>query len=296
MCQYLSRRNNSGYDHTNVWTVGGRLAFPPLDLVTIETGATDALPDSGWGSGASSVSHSMGQAVLKAASEVRAQLLTDAAGILGVEERLISLENGGFLIRGGVKHKRIPFQKLVSRLADGRGRSYDVTTIYDLSAGKKGEFSFSGVTSFCAQVTEVEVDPETGQVAIRKITTAHDVGTILNPMTHQGQIEGGLIQGIGFAVMEELCVENGRVLTLHLGDYKIPTIKDIPKLKTVLVQHPAGPVPYQGKAIGEISVVPVAAAIANAICDATGVRLFELPVTAEKLYWELKKSSSKSCV
>jgi len=222
--------------------------------------------------------------------------LADAAALLGVEESSIALKNGNFIIRGDAKHKQIPFPRLGSRLVARRGRSYDFTMTFGLGAEKEGEFSFSGMTSFCAQVAEVEVDPETGVVSIAEITTAHDVGTILNPITHQGQIEGGLIQGIGFAVMEELCVENGRVLTLHLGDYKIPTIKDIPKLKTVLVQHPAGPVPYQGKAIGEISVVPVAAAIANAICDATGVRLFELPVTAEKLYWELKKSSSKSCV
>ncbi|MBI4525813.1 MAG: xanthine dehydrogenase family protein molybdopterin-binding subunit [Deltaproteobacteria bacterium] len=259
-----------------------------LELVSIETGATDAIPDSGWGSGASSVSHSMGQAAVKAAKEVRAQLLAEAAELFGVEERLVSLENGDFLIRGVAEQKRIPFQKLVSRLVAARGRSYDVTVVYDMSAGMKGEFSFSGVTSFCAQVAEVEVDAETGRIAVTKITTAHDVGTILNPMTHQGQIEGGLIQGIGFAVMEDLCAETGRALTLNLGDYRIPTARDIPRLKTHLVQNPSGPVPYHGKAIGEISIVPVAAAIGNAIYDATGVRLFTLPFTAEKVYWGLK--------
>src|SRR5439155_1600229 len=82
-------------------------------------------------------------------------------------------------------------------------------------------------TSFCAQVAEVEVDQDTGQVTVKKIVTAHDVGTILNPLTHQGQIEDGLIQGLGYAMMEELKTEEGQISTLSLGEYKVPTIKDI---------------------------------------------------------------------
>ena len=79
------------------------------------------------------------------------------------------------------------------------------------------------VTSFCAQVAEVEVDPDTGQVTLRKLTTAHDVGTILNPLTHQGQIEGGVTQGVGHALTEHLIIQDGAVTNLHLGDYKLPT-------------------------------------------------------------------------
>lgn len=275
--------------HTILRQIAAEEIHIPVGLVCVETGSTDVVPHSGWGSGASSVSHSMGQAVLMAARELRSQILADAARILGLKVEHISLEDGNFLNRGAVKEKRIPFRKLLSRLIAERGRSYDVTMRYDLA--EKGQFSFSEVTSFCAQVVDVSVDPETGKFSIIKVTTGHDIGTILNPITHQGQIEGGLVQGIGFGVMEDLCVQDGRVLALNLGDYKIPSIKDIPKLATVLVQNPAGPVPYQGKAIGEISNVAIAAAIANAVCDATGVRLFGLPLTAEKIYFELKKSS-----
>ena len=144
------------------------------------------------------------------------------------------------------------------------------------------------VTSFCAQVAEVEVDPETGQVRLHKLVTAHDVGTVLNPLTHQGQIEGGVVQGIGQALTEQLLVQDGAVSSLHLGDYKLPTDMDIPELTTVLVETKGGPAPYAGKAVGELSNVAVPAAIANAVFDAIGVRLTELPVTAEKVYTGLR--------
>jgi CO/xanthine dehydrogenase Mo-binding subunit len=120
------------------------------------------------------------------------------------------------------------------------------------------------------------------------VITAHDVGTVINPLGHQGQIEGGLIQGIGFGMIEEMLAEDGRVSTLSLGDYKVPNIKDIPPLKTILVQEALGPVPFHGKSIGESSITPVTAAIANALYDAVGVRICDLPITAEKVYRALQ--------
>jgi CO/xanthine dehydrogenase Mo-binding subunit len=144
-----------------------------------------------------------------------------------------------------------------------------------------------GATSFCAQAAEVEVDPDTGQITVRKIVTAHDVGTI-NPLTHQGQIEGGLIQGLGYALMEELRTQDGHISTLSLGEYKIPTMPDIPELHTVLLEPAPGPAPYQSKGIGESSNTPVAAAIANAVFDAVGVRILDLPITAEKVFAALQ--------
>ena len=135
----------------------------------------------------------------------------------------------------------------------------------------------------------MEVDPETGQVIVRKIVTAHDVGTVLNPMTHQGQIEGGVIQGLGYALMEEMETAAGQISTLSLGDYKIPTIKDIPELVTILLEPAGGPAPFQSKGIGESSNTPVAAAIANAVSDAIGGRpLTRLPLTAERVLAALK--------
>ena len=120
-----------------------------------------------------------------------------------------------------------------------------------------GDFTYDAerneeITVFSAQVAEVEVDEETGEVKLTRFTSAHDVGTVLNPLSHQGQIEGGVMQGIGFAMTEELKYEYGRVSTLSLGEYKLPTIADIPEMRTVLVQNEGGgPVPYGGKSIGE---------------------------------------------
>ncbi len=100
------------------------------------------------------------------------------------------------------------------------------------------------ITSFAAQVAEVSVDRETGEVKLLKLTTAHDIGRVINPIGHQGQINGGVIQGFGYAMMEEVRVEDGRVTTLSLGDYKLPNIKDIPELRTVLLESEDGYGPY----------------------------------------------------
>lgn len=144
------------------------------------------------------------------------------------------------------------------------------------------------VTSFCAQVAEVEVDPETGQVKVLGMVTVHDAGRVINPIGHQGQIDGGLVQGLGLALMEEMRDEDGRISTLSLGDYKLPVVKDVPPLTTVILEDPVGPGPFEAKAIGETSISPVAAALANAIFDACGVRIQDLPLTAEKVYVALQ--------
>lgn len=141
----------------------------------------------------------------------------------------------------------------------------------------------------CAQVAEVQVDPETGEVMLEKLTTAHTTGTVLNPLMHQGHIEGGVVMEVGYALMEDLMVDDGKVSPANFGDYKIPTIRDIPPLKTTVVEIPAGPGPYNSMPIGETSNIPVAAAIANAVEDAVGVRIKSLPVTSEKVFDALRR-------
>ena len=145
------------------------------------------------------------------------------------------------------------------------------------------------ITGFVAQIAEVAVDPETGEVDVLRFTTAHDVGRVLNPIGHQGQINGGVVQGLGYALMEELQVEDGRVTTLSFGDFKIPVVTDLPPLTTVLVESERGVGPYLIKSIGETPNIPVAAAIANAVCDAVGVRILNLPITSEKVYRALNE-------
>jgi CO/xanthine dehydrogenase Mo-binding subunit len=136
---------------------------------------------------------------------------------------------------------------------------------------------------------EVEADPETGQIRPIEVTMVVDVGTIINPIAHQGQLEGSFVYGLGNAVMEELVVEDGRVTSLSLGEYKLPTEMDIPPLRTVLVPTEIGPGPFGAKAAGEITNSGVAPAVANAVRDALGVRVKALPITAERVFNALQE-------
>jgi CO/xanthine dehydrogenase Mo-binding subunit len=118
---------------------------------------------------------------------------------------------------------------------------------------------------------------------LKHLYFVYDVGTIINPLIHQGQIDGGIVQGVGYALIEELKLDEGRVTTVTLGDYKLPNIADHVPLTTSLVQARVGPGPFGAKSVAEAGVSIVAPAVANAVYNATGVRITELPVTAEKI-------------
>jgi xanthine dehydrogenase molybdenum-binding subunit len=141
------------------------------------------------------------------------------------------------------------------------------------------------INSFAAHFAEVEVDPESGVIRVLRYVAVHDSGRVIHPEAARGQIIGGVVQGLGYALMEEIPVdlENGAPLALNLQDFKIPTLGDLPIIEPVLIERPDPIGPYGAKALGEPPLVPVAAAIANAVYDATGVRVRELPVTAEKV-------------
>ncbi len=152
----------------------------------------------------------------------------------------------------------------------------------------------SATYAFGAQSVEVEVDEETGEVTILKVVSAHDVGRVLNPQTLAGQVHGGLAQGIGFALYEEVKTHEGRVLNPSFVDYKIPTAAELDfpvELAFVETADPAGP--FGAKGIGEPGMVPTAPAIANAIWDAVGVRIRDLPITREKIVAALAEKRAK---
>ena len=129
-----------------------------------------------------------------------------------------------------------------------------------------------------------------GEVRVNKLTTAHNTGTILNPLSHQGQIDGAVAMGFGYGLIENLAYdESGKVLAANLGEYKIPSIKDMPPLQTTILQSDFGSGPYNSMSIGETALIPTAAAIANAVADAVGVRITSLPITAEKVLNALKQ-------
>ena len=127
------------------------------------------------------------------------------------------------------------------------------------------------------------MDPETGRVELLKFVAAHDVGTVLNPIGHQGQIKDGVVMGIGGALFEELPREGGVPTSLSFADIKVPSIADVPSFETTLVQSGGGTRPYNAKSVGESPILPVAPAIANAIRDALVIRMHSLPMTAEKV-------------
>lgn len=248
------------------------------DMVVIDPWTTDAVPFD-TGIGGSRGTRVASQAAYLAAQEARQNMFRLSAELLGWPEEQMTLV--GPELRRGDTGESTNWPELVERAGDpvtGRGHIQDRERLT--------------VTAFCAQIAEVAVDPETGQVKVLRFTSAHDVGQILNPVGHQGQIDGGVVQGIGYALIEELKVEDGRVTNVTFGDYKIPSMRDIPEMRTALVRSDRGVGPYKIKGIGENTSVPVAAAIANAVEDAIGVRIRDLPITAEKVYRALKEKAA----
>jgi CO/xanthine dehydrogenase Mo-binding subunit len=248
------------------------LGLPP-EKVGVIYKDTDSLPFDP-GTGGSKQTNTSGHAVHQSAREVREKLFALAAREMGCQPGEIQ-QQGGKLI-GPNKQSTTTEKMIALAVKENGGPVFHLTNFVPKDMPK--------VTGFAAQVAEVEVDPTTGGVKVLNLTTAHDTGTVLNHLTLTGQIEGGVVTGVGFALMEENPMIDGKIATLTLGESKLPSIADVPPLRTVLVESPTGPTPFGGKAIAENPNVPTAAAIANAIADACGVRLFELPLTAEKIY------------
>ncbi|MCL6594374.1 MAG: molybdopterin-dependent oxidoreductase, partial [Alicyclobacillus sp.] len=140
------------------------------------------------------------------------------------------------------------------------------------------------VTSYSVTIARVRVDRETGQVVVEDLLGVYDVAQIINPTSHWVQLEGGAVFGFGQAVLEDLGIEEGQVTRANLGDYKLPAVTDVPPLRFVLVPGGRGIGAENVKAVGELSNVSVMAAVANAVADAVGVRICELPVTAERVF------------
>ena len=248
----------------------------PIDQVRVTVGDTDTGPrDSGMR--ASRMTYVAGNAIMQACEKLREQLLDQAAKLLECRIDEVEFNQGRFSLR------QDPGQQLSLRRVAAQATEPLVVSVYE-------DYPYPEHISYlCAQVAEVEVDPDTGAVRVHRVVTAHDVGTIINPVMHQGQIDGATIMGMGQGIMEELVMDGGKVTNNNLGDYKLPSIKDIPELKTVLVKTTGGVGPFDSKPIGEFANNAPPAAIANAVADAIGVRLFELPIKAESVYRALKQ-------
>jgi CO/xanthine dehydrogenase Mo-binding subunit len=222
-----------------------------------------------------------GNATMQACERLRERLLEQAARILECRVEDVEFANGNFSLR------QDPAQQVSLRRLSAQATEPLEVMVYE-------DYPYpENISYICAQIAEVEVDPDTGAVSVHRVVSAHDVGTIINPVAHQGQIDGATIMGVGQGVMEELVMDGGKIANNNLGDYKLPSIKDIPELKTVLIKTTGGVGPFDSKPIGEFANNAPPAAIANAISDAVGVRLFELPIKAEAVYQALKRNNDR---
>ena len=262
--------------HTAMRLVAAEELKAPLKTIRVATLDTSEVgPDTGIG--ASRGTRIFGHATRQAAAQAKEQLIQIASYKLGFAKEQLSLTGDG-RVRSPVG-KSMSYGEIAQASGDGiRGR------------GVYKNFEPGPEAALCAQVAEVEVDVETGQISLKRFTTAHSTGTVLNPLMHQGQIDGGVVMGMGYALMEEVMIDGGKVIANNFGDNKIPSIRDIPGLKTIVQQFPVGNGPYGAMSIGEPPVVPAAAAIANAVHDAVGVRIYDLPITAEKVLRALQEA------
>ena len=268
----------------------------PLNQIKVISNDTDLTPyDLGsWGSRTTYMS---GNAVLAAARDTKKTILAVAAEMFSAGPEDIVMQDGEIFVKGSadVKHS---LAQVAEYAVDKRGLPISGRGNFNdkLPAGitiKDAFIKNIATFSFGTQVADVEVNPETGEVKVLSVVAAHESGKTINITMAEGQIEGSVVQGIGYALMEKMVLDNGRVVNDGFLDYKIPNIGDIPEIKAILVEtgDPHGPLGAKG--IGEPGLVPTAAAIANAIYHATGVRMKELPITPEKLLKALKEKQNE---
>jgi CO/xanthine dehydrogenase Mo-binding subunit len=259
--------------HTVVAQVVAETWGIPLERVSVIHGDTDSVP-ADVGSGGSSITNSAGNVAVAASKSLQSQLAPLAASALGAASA--DFANGGWR---GDNDRFMSLEDFAREVLKG---GEPLAHVQLTMAPER-----SPIQQYCAQAVEVEVDPETGRVSILKLVAVNDVGTIINEVGHQGQIDGSLIQGVGYALIEELVVEDGRITTANMGDYKIPSIKDIPHLETINIRT-TGPGPFEAKGIGETPTVPTAGAIACAVADAIGTPVRTLPLTPERVFTALE--------
>jgi CO/xanthine dehydrogenase Mo-binding subunit len=254
--------------------VGQELGVSADEIELTQLDSTSVPGDGGVGG--SRATGVYGNAAYEAGTTARNELFSVVAQRMEMKPEELSVADG-FVIHKPTK-RRMSFAEVVK----AKGSPISAKGYYK-SSEKAHDASVS------AQIAEVHVDPETGQVTLRQMISAHTTGKVINPLMHQGQIDGGVVFGLGYALTEEVMFDGGKILTTNFGEFKIPNIQDIPPLKTAVMESvPHGPGPYNSLAIGEVANVPVAAAVANAVEDACGVRITDLPVTSEKIFAALR--------
>jgi CO/xanthine dehydrogenase Mo-binding subunit len=273
-----------------VQIVAEAIGVEPTQVILSSQG-TDAVPFDG-GASASRQLYISGNAVLRAARALRKRILEMAADLLEIGADNLIIRDG--VVRAAdpaLSNRSIALPQLAFHAINVRGEQPIAFGTYSLQGAlldRDGKGNPIEAFLFASQRAEVEVDIETGVVRVLSLAAAHDVGRAINPLVIEGQIEGSLIQGMGYALLEEVRQREGRPIGVDLEQYLVPMSADTPELIPIIVEthEPSGP--FGAKGVGEAGLVPTAAAIANAIESATGVRITRLPVTPERLLEALK--------
>jgi CO/xanthine dehydrogenase Mo-binding subunit len=239
----------------------------PHELVKVVEADTSRVPDSGP-TVASRTTVMSGNAIRDAAAKIRAAM-----------EPVIA--DGGLPWREAVA---LCVQKQVGLAA--HGWAVPPATSFDLETGQGDAYI---CYAFSANVVELELDRETGETRLLRVHSGHDVGKCINPTAGEGQVEGGVVQGLGYALVEEHRVEEGRIVNDQFSTYIIPTPLDVPEIKTILVEHAYPWGPYGAKGLGETPLIGVAPAVTAAIHHAAGVRVFEIPATPERVLQAIQR-------
>jgi len=267
----------------------------PVEYFRIDPPDTDYCNDTGPTVASRTITIG-GRATQMVAGELHQKLKEIAAGMLESSAKGVESENGVFFVRTNPR-RSVSYSDVVRSAYDQGVQLKEAGTFTAPKCEYDPETS-QGTTylqyTYGAVTAEVEVDTETGQVQVLRMVTAYDVGKAINPLSLEGQIEGGTVQGLGYAIMEELVHKDGVVLNPNLADYYIPTSLDIPEIKTVIVEYPGHLGPYGAKAIGEPPIVLPAPAIVNAIDNAIGVRLNEIPATPDRVLIAYKRMIEKT--
>ena len=246
------------------------------EQVRIITGDTAKAPYAG-AAGGSKVTYTVGPALIQAVGEARTQTLAIAAELLEADPADLEIADGGVRVRGA------PDRAIA--LSDLAGKTMQFGGQYAPVFGHGRHVDTTSSSSFCAQLAEVEVDRETGEVQVHKLVVVQDVGRAINPLAIEGQMMGGATQGLGWALYENMVYdEQGQLLTASWLDYTVPhMVQGAVAIETVIVEVPMEHGPFGARGVGEPPVIPTAGAVANAIADAAGVRLTDLPMTPPRI-------------
>ncbi|HZP35499.1 MAG TPA: xanthine dehydrogenase family protein molybdopterin-binding subunit [Methylomirabilota bacterium] len=245
------------------------------DLVRITTGDTDVAPVTGLSAGSKTI-YTVGAAVLQAAEDARRQTLEIAAAELEASVHDLEIVDGKVVVRG------MPDKHITLATIGKKGNLYMSKTPPVL--GKANPAFTQQAPGFAAELARIEVDPDTGEVTVCDFVIVQDVGKAINPLGVEGQMQGGAVQSLGIALTEGLIFDdNGRLTNPSLLDYRKMTAADLPNLETIIVEVPSPAGPFGARGVGEPPIVPAPAAIANAVHDAVGARITELPLTPERI-------------